>query len=174
MLYKPQLPNDWQYIRIGDCCDILDNQRIPVNSEERWKRQGTIPYYGANGQQGWINDYIFDEELVLIAEDGGYFDEYETRPIAYVISGKSWVNNHAHVLRARKEITTNQWVFYNLVHKDIRFYIRGGTRSKLNQNELREIEIPLCNISEQGKIIKILQNIDNAISKTEQLIAKLK
>lgn len=173
MLYKPQLPSDWHYIRIGDCCDILDNQRIPVNSEERWKRQGTIPYYGANGQQGWIDDYIFNEELVLIAEDGGFFDEYETRPIAYIINGKSWVNNHAHVLRA-KEITTNHWVFYNLVHKDIRFYIKGGTRSKLNQSELREIEIPLCSIDEQHKIIKILLDIDKVISKTEQLIAKLK
>lgn len=148
--------------------------RIPVNSEERYKRQGDIPYYGANGQVGWIDDCIFDEELVLIAEDGGFFDEYDTRPIAYMISGKSWVNNHAHVLRAIQGITTNSWVFYNLVHSDIRYYIKGGTRSKLNQGELREIEIPLPPLAEQRRIAEIMDAADEAIRQTERLIGKLK
>ena len=92
---------NWSTWTIEECCDILDNKRIPVNSEEREKRIGDIPYYGANGLQGYIDDFIFDEHLILIAEDGGRFDEFTTRPIAYRISGKSWVNNHAHVLRAK-------------------------------------------------------------------------
>jgi len=124
--------------------------------------------------KGWIDDCIFDEELVLIAEDGGYFDEFENRPIAYMIRGKSWVNNHAHVLRARKQITTNHWIFYNLVHKDIQYYIQGGTRSKLNQSELRNIEVPLPSLPEQRRITEILDTIDEAIQKTEAFISKLK
>jgi type I restriction enzyme S subunit len=85
----------WASVAISECCEILDSKRIPVNAEEREKRIGDIPYYGANGLQGYIDDFIFDEPLILIAEDGGRFDEYSTRPIAYRISSKSWVNNHA-------------------------------------------------------------------------------
>lgn len=110
---------------------------------------------------------------MLIAEDGGFFDEYETRPIAYRIRGKTWVNNHAHVLRA-KNGTSNAWVFWNLVHKDIRHYIKGGTRSKLNQAELREIEIPMPEPAEQALIADILDTLDDAIHQTQQLIDKLK
>ena len=174
MLNKAGLPKDWDTKTIGVSCDILDRMRIPVNSSDRFGRKGDIPYYGANGLQGWIDDYIFDEELVLIAEDGGYFDEFEKRPIAYMIRGKSWVNNHAHVLRARKQIATNHWIFYNLVHKDIQYYIQGGTRSKLNQSELRNIEVPLPSLPEQRRIAEILDTIDEAIQKTEALISKLK
>jgi type I restriction enzyme S subunit len=84
---------------LGEVVDFLDSRRRPVRESDR--QPGPFPYYGANGQQGTINSYIFDEPLVLLAEDGGYFDEPE-RCIAYRISGKSWVNNHAHVLRPRK------------------------------------------------------------------------
>jgi len=174
MLNKAVLPRDWDTTTIGVSCDILDHMRIPVNSSDRFERKGDIPYYGANGLQGWIDDYIFDEELVLLAEDGGYFNEFENRPIAYMVRGKSWVNNHAHVLRARKQIATNHWIFYNLVHKDIQYYIQGGTRSKLNQSELRNIEVPLPPLTEQRRIAEILDTIDKAIQKTEALISKLK
>ncbi|HYU71179.1 MAG TPA: restriction endonuclease subunit S [Ktedonobacteraceae bacterium] len=167
------IPADWNITTIGECCDILDYMRIPVNTEKRLNRQGNIPYYGANGQQGWIDDYIFDEELVLIAEDGGNFDDYANRPISYMIRGKSWVNNHAHILRA-KENTSNSWILYNLVHRDIRSYIQGGTRAKLNQSELRTIELALPPLSEQHCIVTILDSIDSQIHLTEQLIAKLK
>ena len=94
--------SDWLTTTIGEACDILDSMRVPVNEEERNKRSGDVPYYGANGLQGYIDGYLFDEPLILMAEDGGYFDEYQTRPIAYRIKGKSWVNNHAHILRAIK------------------------------------------------------------------------
>jgi len=83
--------------------EILDSQRIPVNSKEREGRKGRIPYYGATGQVGWIDDWLFNEELILLGEDGAPFlDPY--KPKAYLIKGKSWVNNHAHVLRAKSGI----------------------------------------------------------------------
>jgi type I restriction enzyme S subunit len=110
---------------------------------------------------------------VLIAEDGGLFDEYSTRAIAYRINGKSWVNNHAHILRAKTE-TTNAWIFYNLVHEDIRHYISGGTRAKLTQNELRQIKVPFPQKPEQSRIVGVLDTVDEAIAKTEAVIAKLR
>ena len=81
--------NKWDIVAIDECCEILDYLRVPINDEQRQKMQGNVPYYGANGIQGYINQFIFDEDLILIAEDGGNFEQYETRPIAYKISGKT-------------------------------------------------------------------------------------
>ncbi|MGK9476722.1 restriction endonuclease subunit S [Melioribacter sp. OK-6-Me] len=159
---------------IGECCEILDSSRIPLNEEERNKIPGNIPYYGANGVQDYIDKYIFDEDLILIAEDGGNFESYETRPIAYRISGKSWVNNHAHILRALKRYNQD-YIFYSLVNKNILNYIVGGTRSKLNQRELKTITISIPQQkSEQTAIAHILSTVDKAIEQTEKLIAKYK
>lgn len=167
-------PMGWQIKKLGDLVEILDYLRVPVNSEEREKRKGTIPYYGANGQKGWIDDYLFDEPLILIAEDGGNFDDFHTRPIAYEIEGKSWVNNHAHILRANHENYLD-FLFYSLAHKDIRKYIAGSTRSKLTQKELQAIEILTPEDKpEQVRIAYILDTIDEAIAKTEAVIVKLK
>ena len=82
--------------KLGEIVDFLDHKRRPVKESERIP--GPYPYYGANGKQGTINNYIFDEPLVLLAEDGGHFDN-PSRGIAYRVEGRSWVNNHAHVLR---------------------------------------------------------------------------
>jgi type I restriction enzyme, S subunit len=159
---------------IAECCDILDNLRVPVNDEVRQTRQGNIPYYGANGIQGFIDDYIFDEDLILLAEDGGNFEEYNTRPIAYKISGKSWVNNHAHILRAKQDFNQD-YIFYSLVHKDITKYLNSGTRSKLNKSELQKIEIEFPSTkTQENKIAKILSTADAVIEKTQAAIAKYK
>lgn len=162
----------WVTKTINDCCEILDHLRIPLNGQQREKILGSIPYYGANGVQGYIDKYIFDEDLILIAEDGGYFEEFATRPIAYKISGKSWVNNHAHVLRAKKGFDQD-FIFYSLAHKNILVTIVGGTRSKLNQAELKSITIEFPPIKdEQTAIARILSTVDKAIEQTEHLIAK--
>jgi type I restriction enzyme S subunit len=163
----------WPSTKVGDCCDILDNLRVPLNAEERDDIKGKIPYYGANGLQGYIDKFIFDEPLILLAEDGGYFDEYESRPIAYRVSGKSWVNNHAHILRTKVGGSFSQdFVFYCLEHKNITPFIKGGTRAKLNQAELREILIPKPPELIQRRIAEILSTVDEAIEQTEALIAK--
>ncbi|ULQ55061.1 restriction endonuclease subunit S [Flavihumibacter rivuli] len=160
--------------KISECCDILDNLRVPINDEIRQTMQGNIPYYGANGIQGYIDKYIFDEDLILLAEDGGNFEEYHTRPIAYKISGKSWVNNHAHILRAKQEFNQD-YIFYSLVHKDITKYLNSGTRSKLNKSELEKIEIDFpATKDEENKIAKILSTADAVIEKTQAAIAKYK
>lgn len=159
-----EIPEEWDMVKIEDCCEILDSKRIPLNDQERRHMKGEYPYYGANGLIGRINAYIFDDDLILMAEDGGYFDEYKTRPIAYLVSGKCWVNNHAHVLKSKKG-WVREWIFYSLVHKNILPYIGGGTRSKLNQKELRAIPIPTPPYHEQKKIAEILSNSDESIEK---------
>jgi len=168
-----EIPEEWRFQKIRECCNILDSKRIPINSEERKKIQGNIPYYGANGIQGYVNDHIFDEEIILLAEDGGYFEEYKTRHIAQYVIGKSWVNNHAHVLNSKKNILL-KWVFYSLVHKNITQYINGSTRTKLNQSDLQQISILIPPLSEQQKIATILSNVDDLIESTEKVITHSK
>ena len=167
-----RIPEEWNYETIEDCCKVLDSNRIPLNSNERKKIQGNIPYYGANGILDHIDQNIFDEDLVLLAEDGGYFSEYQTKPIAQFVTGKSWVNNHAHVL-ANKSNYNLKFIFYSLVHKNIMIWISGSTRTKLNQSELRRIKIliPTSKV-EQQKIASILSGVDALIESTQKLIEK--
>ena len=91
------LPEGWDTAPLDQVTLILDSYRVPVNAKERALRQGDFPYYGANGQAGTIDDYLLDGDFVLVAEDGGHFDE-PSRGVAYPVSGKIWVNNHAHIL----------------------------------------------------------------------------
>lgn len=160
-------------VQLADVVDILDNLRIPINSAERMGRAGTVPYYGANGFQGWIDQPLFNESLILLAEDGGNFDDFASRPIAYRIDGPAWVNNHAHIIRAKAGVNQS-FIFWSIVNKDIRKYIAGGTRTKLTQGELRRIEINLPIEEEQKGIAAVLDTLDTAIHETEAIIAKLK
>lgn len=165
--------SEWGEISLGEGCEILDSLRVPLNADERDSIKGDVPYYGANGLQGYINNAIFDEPLILLAEDGGYFDEYETRPIAYRISGPSWVNNHAHVLRVKKDGELDQdFIFYCLQHKNLTPFIKGGTRAKLNQSELREIVVPKPPPNTQRRIATILTTVDEVIEAKEKLVEK--
>jgi len=169
---EKKIPDGWEEKNVQTTCEILDSKRIPLNSDERYEMQGDIPYYGANCVVDYINKYLFDEDLILIAEDGGNFDDYDKRSIAYNISGKSWVNNHAHILRVLKNYNFN-FIFYSLEHKNVTPIIKGGTRSKLNQQELKLIPIPCPKfLKEQEKIASILQEIDNSIKMTQKLLDK--
>ena len=136
-----EAPEGWVIAPLGECVDILDNMRIPVNADDRKDRQGDVPYYGATGQVGWINDFIFDEELVLLGEDGAPFLD-KSKPISYIIQGKSWVNNHAHVLRAKKGITLNRFLKHALDANDYLDHVTGTTRLKLTQGLCEEFRYP--------------------------------
>src|SRR5262245_5433800 len=120
-------PSNWQEVELGQLCQFLDHKRVPVKLSDRNKRSGNIPYYGASGQAGWIDDYLFDEPLLLVAEDG---ENLESRklPIAYSIEGKSWVNNHAHVLRVKG--ADQLFLEYYINSIDVSPYLAGATRPK--------------------------------------------
>jgi type I restriction enzyme S subunit len=165
--------HQWQVRGLGELAEVLDHLRIPVNTEERDKRIGNVPYYGANGIQGYIDKQLFDEPLVLLAEDGGNFDDFASRPIAYRIDGPSWINNHAHILRSSDANTILDFLFHALEHRDIRRYISGGTRGKLTQAELRSIEILTPPTTEQARIAEVLDTLDEAIRGTEKVVSKM-
>lgn len=156
-----------EFIRVEDCCEILDSQRKPVTESERIS--GMYPYYGANGMQGTINQYIFDDKLVLVAEDGGHFGS-KTKPIAYLVNGKCWVNNHAHVLRAKKGFLV-EYICYSLMFYKIEGYINGATRQKLTQAALRKLIIPKRSEEYQKAIVDRLDLV-KCIIKNKQIIIK--
>ncbi|MDQ1340034.1 MAG: type restriction enzyme subunit, partial [Campylobacterota bacterium] len=165
---------EWVEKKLGEVAECLDNLRKPLNDEERQKIKGNIPYWGANNIMGYVNDYLFDETIVLLAEDGGNFNEYKTRPIANISYGKCWVNNHTHVLRGKKNILINEFLFYSLVHKNITAYVSGGTRAKLTKGEMLKIKIDMPTLNEQSKIANFLSSIDTKISQTEQQLEATK
>lgn len=161
---------DWEEKTIDEVAECLDNKRVPVNSEERKKRVGVIPYYGAGGIQGYIDDYLFDEELVLLLEDGDAFDDFQTKSIAQYVTGKSWVNNHAHVLRANGN---SYFLFASLEHKDIRRWtqLAGASRKKLLKDSMLKITVNMPSLPEQQKIAEFLSTIDTVIEKQKETVS---
>ncbi len=151
-----------KYKKIKEIVSIKDNLRIPLNSSQRNKMQGVIPYYGANGLVDHVNKYIFDEDLVLLAEDGGNYREFFKEEIAYKVSGKSWVNNHAHVLSLENSSLELDWIYYSLVHKNILKFISGSTRLKLNKSELENIRIWVPDQKKRDIILKKMRIIEDA------------
>jgi len=167
-----EYPREWRVETIGEICKIHDSKRIPLSSEQRRDRKGPYPYYGANNIQDSIDDFIFDFDAVLLAEDGGYYDEYETRDIAQYATGRYWVNNHAHILTGSESLDT-RFLYFSLVRKNICPWINTGTRAKLNQADLRQIEIAVPPLPEQKKIAEILSGIDTEIDALSTLISLL-
>ena len=134
-LIKELCPDGVEYRPLEKCCNILDNRRKPVTKSAR--EAGEYPYYGANGVQDYVSDYIFDGTFVLIGEDGSVITKSGT-PVVTWAEGKIWVNNHAHILKA-KDGYSQDYIFYSLVHKNILNFLTGGTRAKLNKSEMYKI-----------------------------------
>ena len=168
-------PTHWEVKKLGEICEIMDNQRKPINSSEREKRlisaKQKFPYYGATGQVGFIDDYIFDCEAVLLGEDGAPFLDF-FKDKAYMVSGKFWVNNHAHILKAKNKISLNAFICYFLNTLDYSPYVSGTTRLKLNQSSMKNIEIPLPSLSEQNLIVAEIDRRFAIVDKTLNLIDK--
>lgn len=156
-------------ILLEESCEILDSRRIPITASNR--KEGPYPYYGANGIQDYVDDYIFDDELVLLAEDGGNFGS-KKQPIAYRVSGKCWVNNHAHVLKPKDGIDVD-YLCYSLMFYNTEKLVNGATRQKLTQAMMRKMLIPKRSISEQKKIVATLNTIRDSIAKQTKRIKLL-
>jgi type I restriction enzyme S subunit len=154
----------WTYKKLGDVCEILDSQRKPITKGKR--ESGSIPYYGATGCLDYVKDYIFDEKLVLLGEDGAKWGAGENS--AYIINGKSWVNNHAHALRPKRDLLVDELLVYYLNYSNLLSYITGVTVPKLNQEKMRSIEIPIGPVKEQQSIVDYL---DSAFAKIDTMKA---
>jgi len=166
-----KIPDNWIQECIGNITYNLDSKRIPLNSQERLAKSGngTFPYIGANNILGYIDEYIFDQKIICIAEDGGSWGYNQT--CAFIVNERCWVNNHAHVLTAKDNLIL-EYLKYYLNYADLTLYINGATRGKLNQSVLNKIEIPLPPLAEQQKIAAVLNAADSLRQKDQQLIKK--
>ena len=154
----------WVEKSIDDICERLDNLRIPISESNR--RRGSTPYYGANGIQDFVEGYTHDGEYILLAEDGA--NSLSDYPIRYVM-GKIWVNNHAHVLQAKKMIADNKFLSYSFKNIDFESNIVGCGRAKLNSQTLMLLKVLIpSTIEEQRAIAAVLTNMDDEIAALEQ------
>ena len=165
------IPEDWEVKRLGEVCTFLDNKRIPIKDADRGKMKGKYPYYGASGIIDYVNDYIFDDDLILLGEDGANIITRST-PLAFLVSGKVWINNHAHVLKANKGY--NRYYICNYLESlSYDKYNTGTAQPKLNQEVCEKIPVLLPCEKEQNNISDLLSLWDTAISKQAALIEKL-
>lgn len=161
---------DWQMVELGDYVEILDNQRKPITKSDR--KPGPFPYYGATGILDYVENYIFDERLVLVGEDGAKWSTGEKT--AFIVEGKYWVNNHAHVLRPIKNKLIDTYIVEILNAMDLNRYITGVTVPKLNQEKLRSIKIPLPPLSVQQEIVAEIEGYQKIIDGARQVVENYK
>lgn len=164
---------EWTYVPFIEAVDILDSFRKPINRKERDNRilnkktTELFPYYGATGQVGYIDDYLLEGEYVLLGEDGAPFlDAYANK--AYMITGKSWVNNHAHILLSKYN---NSFLCYYLNYFNYKGYVSGTTRLKLTQSDMKRIPIPVPPVAEQERIVS---QIEESLSQLDSAVETLK
>jgi type I restriction enzyme S subunit len=155
---------DWPVKTLGEVCEVLDSLRKPITKRDR--TSGDYPYYGATGIVDYVGDYIFDERLVLVGEDGAKWGAGERT--AFIADGKYWVNNHAHVLRCKQGMLVDSWLANFLTMSDLNRYVSGLTVPKLNQGSLVSIEIPVPPLEEQKRIVALL---DAATARVAELTA---
>ncbi|MBK7697145.1 MAG: restriction endonuclease subunit S [Saprospiraceae bacterium] len=167
---KDKIPKDWVIKELNEVIDFLDGKRKPVKDSDRSKIQGAYPYYGASGIIDYVNDYIFDEELILLGEDGANIIN-RSSPLAFRVSGKIWVNNHAHVLKPKNG---NDIGYVTEFLESIKYdkYNTGTAQPKLNKEVCSGIPILLPPLPEQKAIAQVLSTADAAIHSTEKLIAQ--
>ena len=155
---------DWPVKTLGEVCEVLDSLRKPITKRDR--TSGVYPYYGATGIVDHVGDYIFDERLVLVGEDGAKWDAGDRT--AFIVEGKYWVNNHAHVLRCKTGVLVDSWLANYLTMSDLNKHVSGLTVPKLNQGSLVSILIPVPPLEEQKRIVALL---DAATARVTELTA---
>ncbi len=158
-----KIPDNWCWVYLtSGAAECKDAFRKPINATERANRIGDIPYYGATGQVGWIDDYLTDEQLILVGEDGAPFLDF-IKDKAYLIEGKAWVNNHAHILKSYYGPIGNIYLLHYLNVFNYNGFVNGTTRLKLTQASMAQIPFPLSPLPEQQRVV----------SRIESLFAKL-
>ena len=158
----------WEYKKLGELCEVLDSQRRPVTKRDR--KEGIYPYYGASGIQDFVDSYIFDGRYLLVGEDGAKWGSLDKS--AYIVEGKCWVNNHAHILQIN-DIIIDRLLEYYLVFEDLTMYITGAIVPKLTQKALVNIEIPVPPRSIQKQIVSELDLLSGVIEKQKAQLEEL-
>lgn len=156
----------WTYLTKG-AAECLDSFRKPINASERANRAGDIPYYGATGQVGWIDDFLTNEQLVLVGEDGAPFLDL-IKDKAYIIEGKAWVNNHAHILRSRFGTVGNLFLMHYLNVFNYNDFVNGTTRLKLTQGSMDTMPVPIPPLTEQQRIVNRIESLFAKLDEAKQ------
>lgn len=171
-LIEHYCPNGVEYVKLGDVASNLDRLRKPVTAKDRIP--GPYPYYGANGVQDWVDDYLFEGDFVLLGEDGSVIHEDGT-PFVHWAAGKIWVNNHAHILTVLDAQLSLRFLFHALKNTDVSNFVTGGTQLKINQKNLNRIPIPLPPREVQDAIVerldaftKLIESLDSEIALREK------
>ena len=164
------IPSEWEVKPLIDVVDFLDGRRRPVKDTDRAKMRGSIPYYGASGIVDYVNDYLFDEELILLGEDGENILSRNCR-LAFRVSGKVWVNNHAHVLKP-KDGNEIGYVAEFLESINYEQYNTGTAQPKLNKQVCSSIPVVTPPPAEQRAIAIALSDVDALLAAQDKLIAK--
>ena len=162
--------NEWPKRPLGELTEVLDGKRKPISKE--FRKPGPFPYYGACGVVDYIDAHLFDEPLVLVGEDGAKWGAGEST--AFIVNGKCWVNNHAHVLRPNRDVIMDYWMMSWLNFRDLSEYVSGLTVPKLNQANLRAILIPVPPLVQQRKFVEVLQASDVDIEALSNRIVSLR
>ncbi len=162
------MKENWTYKKLGEICEVLDSKRKPITKSDR--QSGDIPYYGATGIQDYVKDFIFDGRYLLVGEDGAKWGKDDKT--AYIIEGKSWVNNHAHVLKIHEDVI-DLFVTYYLNGKDLNSYVTGAVVPKLTQAALVSIPIPIPPLETQSRIVSELDLLQSIIEKQQAQLKEL-
>ncbi|SOB75611.1 type I restriction enzyme, S subunit [Marinobacter sp. LV10R510-11A] len=164
------IPKDWQVCALSDVTEFLDGNRRPIKSADRARISGDFPYYGASGIVDYVDDYIFDDDLILLGEDGENILS-RNLPLAFRVSGKIWVNNHAHVIKPKKEFDIGYLTAF-LESLDYSLLNSGTAQPKLNKQSCLKIKVAKPSKEEQTVIAKALSDVDGLISSMEALVTK--
>lgn len=166
------IPEDWEVKAVAEAFEICNNLRFPINEDERKKIKGVYPYYGPTKIQDYINEYRVDGKYALIGEDGDHFLKWKELPMTLLIDGKFNVNNHAHLIQGKENLT--EWFFYYFNNKELTSHLtrQGAGRYKLTKKALGEMLCPIPLIEEQKAIADCLSTWDKAIEKQEAIITQ--
>ena len=152
---KREIPQEWSYCKLKDFINLFDSKRVPLSSKDRGERQGVYPYYGATGIMDYVNDYIFDGDYILLAEDGSTSDA-KGFPIVQYIWGKNWVNNHAHIILPKNEQST-MFTYQMLRSIPAKQIETGSIQKKISQENLCGYKMVLPNSN-------LLEKYENVVS----------
>jgi type I restriction enzyme S subunit len=166
------IPEDWEVKTVAEAFEICNNLRLPISEDERKKIKGDYPYYGPTKIQDYINEYRVNGKYALIGEDGDHFLKWKELPMTLLIDGKFNVNNHAHLIQGKENLT--EWFFYYFNNKELTPHLtrQGAGRYKLTKKALGEMLCPLPFFNEQKAIVDCLSTWDKAIEKHNALIAQ--
>jgi type I restriction enzyme S subunit len=165
------VPDSWSIATLGMITKNLDGQRVPIKSKDRSNRQGQYPYYGASGIIDTIDDFLFDGDFLLIAEDGANLLSRST-PIAFRANGRFWVNNHAHVVQTLGGMPLDYLQAY-LNGQSIEYFITGSAQPKLTQESMNNIPVPIAPLAEQIRIVKKIETLLGQVNRVRDRLSRV-